>query len=125
MGSPRLTGLLDSVIVIEHLNGLSAAKAYLDEEATHLAISVITRAEVLAGTNEPDLPRTKALLDRFPLFDIDLAVADRAAELRRKHRWRLPDALQAATAELHGLKLVTRNTKDFPPAKHALVLVPY
>ncbi|MBK6580422.1 MAG: PIN domain-containing protein, partial [Sandaracinaceae bacterium] len=55
----------------------------------------------------------------------DGPVADLAAALRREHRWKLPDALQAAAARQHGLRLATRNTKDFPPAKHAFVVVPY
>ncbi|MCY4453777.1 MAG: hypothetical protein OXC01_17690 [Immundisolibacterales bacterium] len=37
----------------------------------------------------------------------------------------LPDALQAAVARRNGLRLVTRNTKDFPPERHDFVEVPY
>jgi hypothetical protein len=35
------------------------------------------------------------------------------------------DALQAAAARQHGLRLATRNTKDFPPERFAFVHVPY
>jgi len=52
-------------------------------------------------------------------------VADLAARLRREHRWKLPDALQVAAAQHHGLRLVTRNTRDFPPERYPFVLVPY
>ncbi|GIX27647.1 MAG: hypothetical protein KatS3mg123_1528 [Burkholderiales bacterium] len=52
-------------------------------------------------------------------------VADRAAELRRRHRWKLPDAFQVAIAQHHGLRLATRNVKDFPPGRWDFVLVPY
>jgi len=45
--------------------------------------------------------------------------------MRQRHGWKLPGAFQAALAEEHGLRLVTRNTKDFSPEKHAFVLVPY
>jgi predicted nucleic acid-binding protein len=48
-----------------------------------------------------------------------------AARLRREHRWKMPDALQAAVARHHGLDLVTRNTRDFPPEAHSFVVVPY
>jgi len=51
--------------------------------------------------------------------------ADHAAELRRKNKWKLPDAFQAASALDHGLQLVTRNSRDFDPHKHPFVLIPY
>ena len=35
------------------------------------------------------------------------------AELRKKHRIKLPDAIIAATAIAYSLTLVTRNTDDF------------
>jgi predicted nucleic acid-binding protein len=66
-----------------------------------------------------------ALLNRFHLLVIDGPVADLAAQLRREHRWQLPDALQAAAARHNGLRLATRNTKDFPPERYAFVHVPY
>jgi hypothetical protein len=52
-------------------------------------------------------------------------IATSAAELKRKHGWRLPDAFQAAMAMRSGLKLVTRNSRDFDPRKHPFILVPY
>jgi predicted nucleic acid-binding protein len=47
------------------------------------------------------------------------------AQLRYQYRWKLPDALQAALAQHHQLKLVTRNTKDFPVGKYDFVITPY
>lgn len=116
--------LLDSVIIIDHLNGISAATTYL-RTLPAAAISVITRAEVLAGTDSRNIAAVTRLLDRYPTLAIDQAIADRAAELRRMYRWRLPDAFQAALAHSHGLQLATRNTKDFPPTRFGWVVVPY
>jgi hypothetical protein len=48
-----------------------------------------------------------------------------AAELRRRNRWKLPDAFQAALAKRHGLRLVTRDIRGFDGRKDAFVLVPY
>jgi predicted nucleic acid-binding protein len=48
-----------------------------------------------------------------------------AASLRREHRWKLPDALQAAVAINRRLTLATRNSKDFDPACHTFVAIPY
>lgn len=111
-----LSVLLDSVILIDHLNGISAAMRYL-ESLAEASISVITRAEVLAGVPLSALPDVKGWLNRYPTFTIDRQTANLAAELRRKNKWKLPDAFQAAVATQHGLKLATRNTKDFAAAR--------
>lgn len=117
--------LLDSVIVIDHLNGVDPATAYIRSVLPRASISAIARAEVLAGFEPAAASVVRQLLDRFRLIVIDADVADLAAELRRAHRWRLPDALQAAVACVHSLKLATRNTRDFDPGVHAFVEVPY
>ena len=117
--------LLDSVIVIDHFNGIAAATSYLKQTEGYCAISVITRAEVLTGFDAHQAERALPLLNRFPVFEIDVPTADRAAELRRAHRWRLPDAFQAAIAQLHQIKFATRNVRDFPPATFDFIVVPY
>jgi predicted nucleic acid-binding protein len=117
--------LLDSVILIDHLNGIAKATEYLHAVGERGHVSAITRAEVLAGSSASAAPKIKAWLDAHPSVAIDAPVADLAAELRRTYRWRLPDALQAAAAIHNGLKLATRNTKDFPPRTHRFVVVPY
>lgn len=118
--------LIDSVILIDHLNGIEKATQFilgLDHEAT--AISVITRAEVLVGIDDEDTPIVKAFLDQFQTLFIDKDIADEAATLRRRHGWKLPDAFQAAISIKNKIKLTTRNTKDFDPGKHDFVEIPY
>ncbi len=117
--------LLDSVILIDHFNGIVQATRYLEAAWRESAISAITRAEVLTGFEEADWARARELLNLLPTLPIDGAVADEAARLRRLYRWKLPDALQAAVAQHHGLRLVTRNTRDFPPKKFSFVEMPY
>ena len=43
--------LLDSVIVIDHLNGIESASEFLERNRDRCAISPITRLEVLAGVS--------------------------------------------------------------------------
>ena len=119
------TVLLDSVIMIDHFNAVPAATSYLSEMQGKLAISVITRAEVLAGFEGKDRRLARQLLDRFPLLIINRAIADIAATLRRQNRWKMPDALQAAVARHHKLRLATRDIDDFPPKRYRFVIVPY
>ena len=118
--------LLDSVILIDHLNDIPEANRFvlsLDPEAT--AISVITRAEILVGVEPADESLVKAFLDQFQLLIIDKDIADLAASLRRDRNWKLPDAFQAALSLHHKIKLTTRNTKDFDPQECDFVEIPY
>jgi hypothetical protein len=118
--------LLDTVVLVDHLNGVKAATAWLSTlEPDEAAISVVTRAEVLAGAETDETDAVEMLLRRYRCLCLGSAEADTAAELRKAHRWKLPDAFQAALARLHNLKLVTRNTRDFPPEHFDFVLVPY
>jgi predicted nucleic acid-binding protein len=127
-GAERWEGLrylIDSVILIDHFNGREEATRYLAGIAREAALSVITRAEVLTGFDSAGTAGALGLLDRFPTLIIDKPVADLAGRLRREHRWKMPDALQAALASYHSLSLVTRNTRDFPPDRHSFVVLPY
>lgn len=125
MADAELIYLLDSVILIDHFNGIAAATEFLRKAHPNAAISVITRAEVLAGFDAETAPAAASLLDRFPTLTLDRSIADLAAQLRREHRWKLPDAFQAAIANYHGLRLATRDSKDFSPEKHGFVEIPY
>src|ERR1051326_4812088 len=123
MAEVSLSVLLDSVIVIDHFNGIPAATEYISKMQGRLAISVITRAEVLTGLEGNDRRAATRLLDRFPTLIIDRDIADLAATLRRQNRWKLPDALQAALAKHHKLKLATRDSADFPPKRYRFAVV--
>jgi predicted nucleic acid-binding protein len=128
MGPDGVKYLLDSVIVIDHLNGIAPATAFLAEHTSACAVSVITRAEVLAGFDDADAPLARELLDLFPALPITTDTADLAAQLRRRLHLKLPDALLAALAALaagHELTLVTRNTRDFRSGPDFKVEVPY
>jgi predicted nucleic acid-binding protein len=126
MSNPEKAVLLDSVILIDLLNGLQEARTYVQSVRRDATVSVITRAEVLVGTENREEERAaRLLLDRFPCFPITVETANRTARLRRRHGWHLPDAFQAALAHEHDCRLATRNTKDFDPNAHAFVHVPY
>lgn len=118
--------LLDSVIIIDHLNGVDAATRFISEinpEGT--SISAITWAEILVGIEEDHMDLVKSLLNQYRFLIIDKPVADLAAQMRRKFRWKLPDAFQASLAVRNNLMLTTRNTKDFDPKQHVFVEIPY
>jgi predicted nucleic acid-binding protein len=121
-----LERLLDSVILIDHFNNISEASTFIAGlDPVKTAISVISYAEILVGFENETVEKPKALLNHYELLTIDTSVAEKAAELRRRYGWKLPDAFQAALALHHHLRLCTRNTKDFDPRKHSFVEVPY
>lgn len=118
--------LLDSVIIIDHLNGVDAATRFISEinpEGT--SISAITWSEILVGIEDIHLDLVKSFLNQYRFLVIDKPAADLAAEMRREYRWKLPDAFQAALAVQNKLMLTTRNTKDFNPNQHPFVEIPY
>jgi len=118
--------LIDSVIIIDHLNGIEDATRFILElNPQQTAISVTNRAEILTGVNQDEQLKVTQLLDQYQLFIIDKPIADLAADLLREHGWKLPDAFQAALALHHKTKLTTHNTKDFDPAKFDFVEIPY
>lgn len=118
--------LIDTSILIDHLRGIDPSTKWLqnlhDGEAV---ISVITRAEVLSGSASLETAAAFDLCEQFACLPLAKETADHAAELRRKNKWKLPDAFQAALALDHGLRLVTRNSRDFDPQKHPFALIPY
>ena len=117
--------LLDSVIIIDHFNGVEAATDFLAANGGDCSISVITRAETLARFTSESEPLARELLDSFATLPVTVEVADAAARLRRTQRWKLPDAIQAAIALQEGLTLVTRNTRDFRDNGPVSVEIPY
>jgi hypothetical protein len=68
-------------------------------------LAIHDQAEVLTGFEGRGRQIARRLLDRFPLLIIDRPIADPAATLRRQNRWKMPDALQAALARHHKLRL--------------------
>ncbi len=118
--------LIDSVILIDHFNGINKATEWLASLVEGEAvISSITRAEVLSGADEEDFHLVLDMLNSYECLPVSEKTADLAAELRRQNRWKLPDAFQAALSIQARLKLVTRNRKDFDPEKHHFVFIPY
>ncbi|MER1967958.1 type II toxin-antitoxin system VapC family toxin [Castellaniella sp. GW247-6E4] len=115
--------LFDTNILIDYLGGIPAAKAELARYARP-AISVITWMEVMAGVTREDEAMIRAWLTTFDRVALDETVADRAVSIRAQRRIRLPDAIIWASAQVHSMLLVSRNTKDFPPDEPG-VRMPY
>lgn len=110
MAQPRF--LIDTNVVIGLLNGDAESIALIqstNSDLAHMAISQITRMELLgfAGMNEADERTLQSLVAAVHVVMLDAAVESQTIALRRQRKIKLPDAIIAATAIAHGLKLLT------------------
>lgn len=115
--------LFDTNVLIDFLSAVPQARDELGRYPDK-GISIITWMEVLAGAPNGLEAPTRLFLDGFDLYPLDATIAEAAVALRKTRRIKLPDAVIQATAEVHGLLLVTRNTKDFPDGSPG-IRVPY
>ena len=105
--------LFDTNVLVDYLNAVPQARTEL-QRYTEKAISIITWMEVMVGATGDVEDATRSFLSGFDIVAVDEVIAECAVSLRRSHRIKLPDAVIWATAQAHGMLLVTRNTKDFP-----------
>jgi hypothetical protein len=113
--------LFDTDVLIEHLKGNRQATNLLLEASSvgQAACSVLTRFELLAGMRSNERSQIRQLLDSLTNLETSVDVATRAGEWARTYRRSHEgissiDYLIAATAEIHGADLLTRNAKHFP-----------
>ena len=118
----------DSNIVIDALAGFAPALGEIrraSSDGGRVWLSRMVWIEVLSKGTGNRLKNAEHFMSGFGIDEIDAEIAARAAALRRERpRFKSPDAIILASAQVHGRVLVTRNTKDFP-AEMPGVRVPY
>lgn len=118
--------LIDTDVIIYHLNGIVAAESLLQRLAHEgLSISAVTYMEAVDGLargTEPLVARQRfdILLSVLSVVPFDRREAQRCADLRtalrargKRVRPRSLDIMIAATAIEHDLTLVTNNPGDY------------
>ena len=111
--------LLDTNILVDYLRNIEAASQYLESLRVKPAASVVSVMELIVGAkNRREEERITTINEVVQLLPVTLDIARRAGEFFKhyapSHATGDLDALIAATAEHHGLKLATLNTKHFP-----------
>lgn len=104
--------LLDTNIILYFLGGDDTLAPLLQEN--DLTISVITEIELLGydALKEEELIKTKEFLNLCAIINLTTDIKERAIDIRRKYKIRLPDAIILGTATSLDIPLVTAD-KDF------------
>lgn len=78
-------------------------------------ISSITEIELLCWktATEKDLEVLHNFIDDALVIELEQPIKYKTADIRKKHKIKLPDAIIAATALVYELTLVSRNISDF------------
>ena len=125
-------GLTDTDILVDASRGVPTAVTYVATEiaASRLTVSVVTAMELVQGCRDlVALVQLRALLQRIHVLPIDVVVSQTAYRLMDtfflSHGLLIADALVAATALEHGLRLYTRNVRDFQMIPSLTVSRPY
>jgi predicted nucleic acid-binding protein len=111
--------ILDTNIIIYYLKGqMSSDTAAFIEEKLFLGnpnLSVITEIELLGWKRASDgqIEILKDFIKNSKVLELDENIKNKAIEVRRNYKIKLPDAVIAASALVYDLELITRNTKDF------------
>ncbi|WP_318392786.1 type II toxin-antitoxin system VapC family toxin [Enterobacter sp.] len=106
--------LFDTNILIDLFSGRVEARNVLEAYPPQNAISLITWMEVMVGAKKYHQEhRTRLALSAFNVIGVSQDIAEQSVNLRQEYGMKLPDAIILATAHIHRLELVTRNTKDF------------
>lgn len=109
--------LFDSNVFIFQLNGVLGETGQVLLRAGLLeggAYSVISRIEVLGyPQSAAELTLAKELFEGLNPIAVDDAVIAQTIHLRQMRKIKIPDAIIAASALIHGLPLVTNNVNDF------------
>lgn len=122
--------LFDTNVIIDYLSTSMPPKAMLVMNQIvndGFFISVITQIESVgfnSGNSEVDA-NTKAFVDLATVFELTPDIVQQTIDMKRKKKIKTPDGIIAATAIVHGLTLLTRNTKDFTHLEGITIVDPH
>lgn len=113
--------LLDTSVAVDHLRGLRAATAVIEDSLEHdiLTSSELVRFELLAGVRPRDLTALEQFFSAIAWVAVTEDVARTAGNLARTYRPSHSgaghvDYLLAATAVVLDAELITTNVRHFP-----------
>ena len=116
------TILLDTTVIVDHLNGRRGRTAYLEgliDQGHVLACCAVNITEVYSGLRPSEETKTEVLINSLECLPVTPAIARQAGLLRRDwrlkgHTLSLTDVTIAAVALANHTPLLTDNRKHFP-----------
>lgn len=121
--------LIDTNILIYHTKGSQLTTDFIGNLIAQQTfnISILTKIEFLGWDKHSPggFEKCKKLIELANVFPLDEDVASKAIELRRKGNIKLADAVIAATAIIHNLRVATKNVDDFKNIEGLEVINPF
>lgn len=121
--------LIDTNILIYHTQGEPKATAFINKLIflESFNISILSKIEFLGWDKHTPqgFDKCKKLIETATVYPVDETIARKAIEIRRLGKIKLADAVIAATALSHHLKVATRNVDDFEQIAELQVTNPF
>jgi len=111
--------LIDTNVLIDSFRGKQHAKLHLEALRGRIAISSVTVLELMRGARSAQRKADlQVQMTAYEVLPLDSAICERAEAIMGEHVSGqqdvfVADCLIAATAIVHGLPLLTYNTRDF------------
>ena len=114
-----MSKLLDTDLLIDYLRGYPDAVSFVEANVAEACISAMNIAELYQCVrNGEEQTKLEKMISAMTSLPITAEIAGHGGlfshDYRQTHGCGLADCLVAATADLHGLRLVTLNAKHFP-----------
>ena len=118
--------LLDTSVLIDYFRKQNKNKTVLFRlllKNEDLAISVITKYELMLGSNSEQDLFWKSLFQRILIIPLDEKIIDETILIKKELKVKnneigLADMIIAATARFHKIRLATSNVKHFEKVNH-------
>ena len=124
-----MKSLLDTNIIIDAVGGCDPAMIALEQAVSSewVGYSAITRIELFGYpdlTSEEERALT-GVVGEFDEVAVTREIVDRAIQIRKSIRTKVPDAIIAATALEMNAVLITRNENDFKAIEGLTLINPW
>lgn len=121
--------LIDTNILIYHTKGSEDSINFISSVIVQKSfnISILTKIEFLGWDKHTrkGFEKCKQLILPANIYLVDDDIANKTIDLKKGMNIKLADAVIAATAIVHNLKLATRNTDDFKGIEGLEVVNPF
>lgn len=116
--------LIDTSVIIDYLRQKDKSQTLqlkLEHGRLPLYISIITHTECFSGKSiweeKEAFKALKLFFSDIKILPLEEKISEKAGEIRAKFSGNISDAIIAATAIIHELKLATLNVRDFKNIK--------